>query len=223
MLGNIQDASSLWRRASELDATDKSAAYHLGRVSEALNEPTAAIAAYCRYLTLSPTKAERAEARQRLLSLSSSQIQSQVVTATPNALGSRGTASSPRVVAKAHIEHVAREAQPKHATHSISTAASGAVELPTPTKPAAPTPEVFRRADSVTVSSDDVEVVPSVPTVEQPRTPRRGPSRVQTAGIGAVTGAIIGGMTGRSAKAAAIGAAAGGILGAIVVRGDRGG
>ena len=63
MLGNVQEAKALLTRASALDATNKSAVYHLGLTSETLGDRAAAIAAYCRYLTLAPTTAESAEAR----------------------------------------------------------------------------------------------------------------------------------------------------------------
>ena len=55
MQGNVKEARSLLIRASELDGTNKSTAYHLGRTNEALGDRTAAIAAYCRYLALTPT------------------------------------------------------------------------------------------------------------------------------------------------------------------------
>jgi tetratricopeptide (TPR) repeat protein len=70
MHGDIQDARSLLQRAAALDATNKSAAYHLGRTSEALGDRSTAMTAYCRYLALAPTAAESVEARQRVASLS---------------------------------------------------------------------------------------------------------------------------------------------------------
>jgi uncharacterized membrane protein len=60
----------------------------------------------------------------------------------------------------------------------------------------------------------------AVPAADQPstasRTERRGPTRTQSAIIGAAAGAILGGATGRSVKGAVIGAAAGGLLGTAV-------
>ena len=70
MQGNVQEARTLLRRASDLDATNRSAAYHLGLTSETLGDRAAAVAAYCRYLSLAPTSAESAEARQRVAKLS---------------------------------------------------------------------------------------------------------------------------------------------------------
>ena len=54
MQGNVQEARTLLRRASDLDATNKSAAYHLGLTSETLGDRAAAVTAYCRYLALAP-------------------------------------------------------------------------------------------------------------------------------------------------------------------------
>ncbi len=72
ILGDVQDARTLLRRASELDATNTSAAYHLGRTSEELGDSTAAMKAYCRYLVLSPSTPESVEARERVTTLSRS-------------------------------------------------------------------------------------------------------------------------------------------------------
>ena len=55
MHGDIQGARSLLRRASALDGTNKSAAYHLGRTSEALGDRTTA---HDRVLPLSRTGAD---------------------------------------------------------------------------------------------------------------------------------------------------------------------
>ena len=72
MHGNIDSARSLLNHASALDGTNKSAAYHLGRTSEALGDRTTALTSYCRYLALAPTAAESVEARQRVNDLSRS-------------------------------------------------------------------------------------------------------------------------------------------------------
>jgi len=67
MLGNLQRARELLSRASELDGTDKAAAYHLGRTNEALGDREAATSAYCRFLKLTTVEsAESSEARQRV-------------------------------------------------------------------------------------------------------------------------------------------------------------
>jgi tetratricopeptide (TPR) repeat protein len=225
MLGNLREASSLLRRALELDGADKSAAYHLGRVSEALGEPSPAIRAYCRYLALSPTAAERAEARQRVMSLSAAQSPtpqaSQVVAAAPPATRKSARVEPARIEDRAKPARRSRDSQPKHEAHSTTTMASGAVELPTQPNPRTTPRVVERSAHPVVVDSDDVEVERSLPSSDQPRAERREPNRARSAGIGAVAGAIIGGVAGRDAKSAAIGAVAGGILGAVVVRGSR--
>jgi len=221
LLGNVREASSLLRRASELDATDKSAAYHLGRISEALGERRPAIQAYCRYLALSPTAAEQAEVRRRVASLSQAQAPSSPHIAVAMAGRTRRTthAERPHVVANAGEEAPPPQMQPRRETHSTTTVASGAVDLPPQPARSSTSPIGPRRTDRAVVASDDVEV--DLPPVDRPRADRRGPNRAQSAGIGAVAGAIIGGVAGRSGTSAAIGAVAGGILGAVVVRGNR--
>ncbi|MDF1506083.1 hypothetical protein PYV61_24225, partial [Roseisolibacter sp. H3M3-2] len=69
-LGNLADARSLLARAAALDGTNETAAYHLGRTHEALGDRAAAVTAYCRFLSLTPTSSESAEARQRVAVLS---------------------------------------------------------------------------------------------------------------------------------------------------------
>ena len=108
MIGNITEANAMLRRASSLDATDKNAAYHLGRTSEALGQRKAAIAAYCRYLALSPTKGEGAEARQRVRALSESQT----------------------AVAAVTVRHPTRASRRTRAKASMSAVANGAIDLP---------------------------------------------------------------------------------------------
>jgi len=221
LLGNVREASALLRRSSELDAADKSAAYHLGRISEVLGERRPAIQAYCRYLALSPTATEQAEVRRRVESLAQAQapISARVAVATSGVTHKATHLEQPRVVAKSSVHARTPMTQPKRETHSTTTVASGAVDLPARAAPGTTSPIAPRRADSVVVESDDVEV--ELPAVERPRADQRGPNRAQSAGIGAVAGAIIGGVAGRSGKSAAIGAVAGGILGAVVVRGNR--
>lgn len=220
MLGNMQDASSLFRRASDLDGTNKSAAYHLGRVSEALSDRASAIHAYCRYLALSPTSAEAVEARQRVLNLS--QPQTQLAAApTPRPAQKQRIAETHRAIARTEVDHSVPITQPKRAPRSTTTVASGAIDLPSEAKPVTPPLEHRRQVDTVSSESDGVETAPAVPAPAQPQSERRGPSRAQSAGIGAVAGAILGGVTGRSMKAAVIGAAAGGVLGGVLPRGSR--
>ena len=213
VLGNIREANSLLRRASALDGSDKTAAYNLGRTSEALGQDSVAIAAYCRYLALSPTQAERAEARQRVLELARAQMPTQVATAPRVTHRQIGTLAPPM---RAHDETSPRTTQPKREIHSTSTVASGSIDVPSSAKPTTPPPAVQRTVDTVVTGSDDVEVTAPVPATSDSRVERRSPSRIQGAGIGAVAGAIIGGAAGRNTKSAGIGAVAGGILGAIV-------
>ena len=238
MHGRVQEARSLLRRASELDGTNKSAAYHLGRTNEALGDRSAAKMAYCRYLALTPTTAESVEARQRVakLSQSESRVAAGSISASaptrrraPATTARRATRAQPtvepRVAAGATVERSAPATSRKRGTQSASAATGGADDSPTPSGPVTTTPEVDGRT-TISASGGDVVATPrEVPTIEQPstasRTASRGPNRAQRAGIGAATGAIIGAATGRSVKSAVIGAAAGGILGSVVGGGFR--
>ncbi len=242
MLGDARQASSLLRRAAALDWTDKTAAYHLGRISETVGDPTAAVAAYCRYLALAPTIAEGAEARQRVASLSQSQTRVAAGNVVDNSTARRQSsakagremhakpAAKPRVIARDDDAQPPRAASMERSRRSVNVVTGGVVDLPTQSRPTVAQPKVERSADSVVTDGDGVAAPRPVSTVDRsppmapptaPPTNQRGTSRVQTAGIGAVVGAVIGGVAGRSATSAAIGAAAGGILGAVVPRGTR--
>jgi hypothetical protein len=244
VLGDARQASSLLRRASALDWTDKTAAYHLGRISETVGDPAAAIAAYCRYLALAPTIAEGAEVRQRVASLSRSQSQTRVAAGSVVDGSTARSQSAASTAREAHAKPVTKpsaiarddDALPPRAAsiergkRSVNAATDGVAGLPSQSKPTAAQPKVERSADSVVANGDGVAMprpgstVDQSPPMAQPTAPPTNPrttSRVQTAGIGAVVGAVIGGVAGRSAKSAAIGAAAGGILGAVVPRGTR--
>jgi hypothetical protein len=212
LLGNPQAAQSLLRRASELDGTDKLAAYHLGRTSEAVGDRTSAVTAYCRYLTLAPTTAESVEARQRVARLSQSATRvaaSSVANSAPT--GGRGPA--------ARVRRTVREEPGVAGRVSSASAGWGGAD-----DGMNASTNVGGRA-SHTADGEVVAASPGVPTADQlpapSRTVSRGPSRAQSAGIGAVAGAIIGAATGRSVKSTVIGAAAGGVLGAVVGGGLR--
>jgi hypothetical protein len=239
MHGDVAEARSLLRRASELDATNKSAAYHLGRTSEALGDSAAAMTAYCRYLALTPTTAESVEARERVAKLSRSQARTQTASAGASA------AVRPQQVATVPATATTRVAVTKMANATPTRAATPAprrvaraapiteprrVATATVSQSARTTPperetrsESSAGGDLVTASSD-AGTASSAPAAEQPaatpqRTVRRGPTMAQRAGIGAGVGAILGAATGRSMKSAVIGAAAGGILGSVVGNG----
>jgi hypothetical protein len=209
LVGKTQEAHSLLRRASRLDGTDESAAYHLGRTSEVLGDRTGAMAAYCRYLTLASTTAEAVEARQRVATLAQS--------------GTRmaaGTVSigvpTRRRVASATARRPTRERRPVQRR----VAAGTGIEESAPRDGAGILPDVDGRIDRTAAEGDVVATQGQAPTVDQAstasRTQSRGPSRAQSAGIGAVAGAIMGAAMGRSVKSAVIGAAAGGVLGTVV-------
>ena len=221
IMGNVQQARTLLRQATTLDATNKSAAYHLGVTSEASGDSAAAISAYCRYLALTPSSSDAAEARQRVARLSP--------LASPVSHVSTGAVSESATTHKRSTSVAVR-----HTTHVRSTAASPrTIARATVVHSAARTPSSEPMASSPSeaqlgrvnsdAGGDVVATSPIDPTAEQPasapQAQRRRPSRTQGALIGAATGAIIGAATGRSVKGAVIGAAAGGVLGGVVVHG----
>ncbi|HKP14639.1 MAG TPA: hypothetical protein VJT85_01175 [Gemmatimonadaceae bacterium] len=238
MQGNVQEARTLLRRASDLDATNKSAAYHLGLTSETIGDRAAAVTAYCRYLSLAPASAESAEARQRVGRLS--QTTTRVAAGTVNERDSNGGRASATVTRRE--TRVRRAAEPRVVATEPrvvgSTVVRGANQSPARSEAApasrqpaaAPSePVVVAREAEVTsagtagaatgVEGEVVAASRPEPPVEQRPTPptvRRGPNRAQSAGIGAAVGGIIGAATGRSVKSAIIGAAAGGIFGTAV-------
>jgi hypothetical protein len=205
MHGDIQDARSLLQRAAALDATNKSAAYHLGRTSEALGDRGTAVAAYCRYLALAPTAAESVEARQRVAGLSR---------AMPHT--TRSTRDS--LVARSNVVAAASPRRPVRARPSVGSrvVASAPVQRPAPR-----TPERITEPTPVTTNGDVVAAPPSPTSAPDPspapsRTQRRGSIGAQSTIIGVAAGAILGAATGRSVKSTVIGAAAGGVLGTVV-------
>ena len=242
MHGDIREAQSLLRRATDLDGTNKSTAYHLGRTSEALGDRDAAMTAYCRYLSLTPTSTESAEARQRVAVLSQPQTRTsagsvidsvatpgQARVATAPRMTRERPSVKPRVVAGAKVERPVRATtQPERSASAPRAAVSIVEDSATVThpgaEPVASSPNVGGAAESTaeskTVGGDVVATATPAPSVEQPSTaPRstsRGPNRAQSAGIGAAAGGLIGAMAGRSVKSAVIGAAAGGLIGAVV-------
>jgi hypothetical protein len=226
LVGNADSAKSLLSRASQLDATDRSAAYHLGRASETLGDRTGALTAYCRYIALTPTMTESAEARQRVAELSQRETRvasgsvsfvaptARRVAVAPARRATHGRSTVASRVADATVEQPARIASSERTTsreRATSSergtySANGAVD----------------GVDEAPVVSDGASSSPSVEQSETPApTVSRGPSRMQTAGIGAIAGAIMGAAAGRSVKSAVIGAAAGGVLGTVVGGGMR--
>ena len=210
MHGDIQGARSLLRRASALDGTNKSAAYHLGRTSEALGDRTTAMTAYCHYLALAPTAAESVEARQRVAGLSRP---------TPRAIGSVSDSSAVRSrTALAAAQPPASRRSPVR-SRTITSAAAPRSTSSNPSAPVAESPSVTTNGDVVATTTAPA------PPAERPstasRTQRRSSIGVQSAIIGAATGAIFGAATGRSVKSTVIGAAAGGVLGTVVGNATR--
>ena len=230
-LGDLQEARTLLGRASELDGTNESVAYHLGRAHEALGDRTAAVSAYCRFLALTPTTAESDEARQRVTRLSQPEprvaaggvsddapTRPRTRATPPRRVTRRRPAVAPRVVATATVERSPAAASRALSAPAPSAAADGGDASPA-RAPIADAPGGEGPSDR-SAASGDVVAAGQEPTVTQPSTAARagrgGLSRAQRAGIGAAAGAIIGAATGRSAKGALIGAAAGGVLGTAI-------
>ena len=236
--GDVREASTLLRRATGLDGTNRTAAYHLGRVNETLGDRDAAVNAYCRYLTLSPTTAEAADSRQRIAKLSRGAVQmaAGAVVSDPASAPRRASARRAPRAQRAPLQTASAEvtasATPDESENRQAAAPSSvpAAEVSTASTDSASPSDATVATGAVmdTVeSAPAAEVVaatprpqPSAPSSET-RSASRGPSRAQTAIIGAATGAIIGAATGRSVKGAVIGAAAGGVLGTVVGRGIR--
>jgi hypothetical protein len=221
LIGNADSARSLLTRAAQLDGTDRSAAYHLGRTSEALGDRNGAVAAYCRYIALTPTMSESADARQRLADLARSDLRVAAAgasSAAPEAQRNktlaprqkRGWSTRGRHVANGAVELSSRAAASDNTTLSQRAA---------PTERSTSERGTYSADGAIEGSSTAGDGASASPSVEQPPMPptvRRGPSRMQSAGAGAIVGAIMGGMAGRSVKSAVIGAAAGGVLGTVV-------
>ena len=177
MQGNVKEARALLLRASELDGTSKSTAYHLGRTSEALGDRTAAIAAYCRYLALTPTTPEAVEAHQRLTKLSQSVTRvaaGSVVDSTPTARSGPAarvaTAApaparrvahqqpkvAPRVVASAPVERTVPVASREREASPVRAPASGTEVSPAPSEPVVASRATDDTAGIATAGSDVV-------------------------------------------------------------------
>ena len=231
LVGNTQEAHSLLLRASALDGTDKSAAYHLGRTSEAVGDRTGATTGYCRYLALAPTAAESVEARQRLARVSqleppAASVSIAALTRQPARVASARPAARiqsarrSRVASRAHVEQPMRTASAERGARPSGSLGDGGDNVSMQSDGAATAPGVDRREDRGVQEGDGVATSSSVPVVDQPstasRTQRRDPSMAQSIGIGAIAGAIIGAAAGRSVKSAVLGAAAGGALGTVV-------
>jgi hypothetical protein len=238
ILGNVQEARTMLRRATELDATNASAVYHLGRTSEELGDNAAATTAYCRYLTLSPSTAESGETRERVIKLSHSvtSVAAGNVSDSVTAVGNVGRASSARRNGSTP-QRSATHAQPAHRSgasaganvakarsavaisssrraHSSGAAESSANGSSTSSGPATAAPAGDGAPEQPAAvnarSTNDVATGRPTPRDEQSSTASLPASR----GPNRAQSAGIGAATG-----AILGAVAGGILGTMVGRG----
>ncbi len=204
VMGDLPAARSLLARASDLDGTNESAVYHLGRITEALGDRAAAVTAYCRFLALTPTTAEADEARQRVARLS--QPETHVAARSvrePSPTRRPARVATPRRAAP----------RPSAAARTVVASTAAATERVDTTVDAPAVPAAADHAAGGEVVATSGPEPTAAPSPAESRTSGGGPSRAQRAGIGAAAGAIIGAVTGRSVKGALIGAAAGGILG----------
>lgn len=69
IVDDYNSARDLYKQAAQLDPTDANTAYYLARAQEAVKNPREAVKEYCRFLTLTPTAPEAAEARDRIVAL----------------------------------------------------------------------------------------------------------------------------------------------------------
>ena len=157
MQGNVQEARTLLRRASDLDATNKSAAYHLGLTSETLGDRTAAVTAYCRYLALAPTSAESAEARQRVAKLS------QATTRVAAGSVSESASTSRRRASAATSRRVVRERRAAEPRVVVSAAPREADVSPAPSEPVIVSREAGGKSDGAAVEGEVIATSRPVP------------------------------------------------------------
>lgn len=226
LVGHVEQARTLLHRATELDGTDKTVAYHLGRTSEALGDHAEAVSAYCHYLALAPAAPDTADVRQRVSRLS----------LAPQRVASTATAAPPRPTAVAMTsQSVARAPQHRQATQRVASAVrvgpstrvaypEGDVQGAGGPVSSASQPPVYGGEHHTTADGDVIAAgrpMPSTSARPSSSTRRGGLSRAEGAGLGAATGALIAGVTGHSMKSAVIGAAAGGLLGAVVAGGSQ--
>jgi hypothetical protein len=223
MQGNVKEARALLLRASELDGTSKSTAYHLGRTSEALGDRAAAIAAYCRYLALTPTTPEAVEAHQRLTKLAQPVTRvaaGTLVDTTPTArkapvaraisvapaparrVTREQPKAAPRVVASAPVERRAPAPSREREPSPASMPASGAEVASAPSEPAVTPREADSSSGGTTAGGDVVATTAAEqagtqqPAAEQPSTAPRTSRRVPSRAQSAGIGAGMGAIIG---------------------------
>ena len=66
IIGDLDAARERFQRAAELDSTNPSFAYQLGRTLEDLQDPEGAAREYCRFVALAPEATEAADVQERL-------------------------------------------------------------------------------------------------------------------------------------------------------------
>ena len=229
--GNIAAARELHRQAARLDGTSEAIAYRLARADEASGDRAAAVAGYCRYLSLAPSAANAKDVRARLSALLAGAPAMQVAKAPAAAPAPvrPTTVAAATPVRRAEGRRVATSGSVTPSSGSSATVAAAPSIEPAPSKvgeadAVSGASQGANQGESVTVaSSGEVVAAQQEPVVmtppSAPTTVRRPADHTaRNAAIGAAAGAAVGAMTSRSVKGAVIGGVAGGILGAVVGR-----
>jgi hypothetical protein len=231
MVGNSSSARDLFHRATQLDATNASAAYLAARASDLANDSVVAVKEYCRFLSLAPASSAAAAVRERILTLARPRVR------PSKRLASRAAPSrslTPQGISRGILARrdMATAFVPMRRIGARSATSAGNASGPNPTDSAAETvsgPEATTRSSldpdsAVTISnvghrdqhpdSASVEV-----TKRDTRLPRRHEQHTaRDVLIGAAVGGAAGAVIGRDVKGAVIGAATGGLLGVLVAR-----
>jgi YMGG-like Gly-zipper len=239
IVGNASSARYFFRRATQLDGTNASAAYLAARASDASNDSTEAIRDYCRFLSLAPTNSAAPNVRERILTLAkprvapSSRLASRAAPA--RALPSRGTyRGTPRPMrssAAAAFVSMRRSMRQPGSGKASSGGDSVSAALADSTIVSSSDGEAITRGsaepdtvrsiasaangDSVPQAQRGDTISGEVAGQDAPSSHRRGRHTARDVLIGAAAGAAAGAVIGRDAKGAAIGAAAGGLLGVL--------
>jgi hypothetical protein len=223
LMGDMRRAHQLLVQAAQADGTNPALAYHLARSSDALQEKSAAIDAYCRFLVLSPGTVQAAEVRTRLTTLLGAELpavdaqatqaespRTPAKTSVRTASTARGTIARP--ARSTRLASARRAATPVRSSGggAMTGSANGAVDGSMGTAPNERVPQTPQTPQ--TSQAGDAPVTAPAPV----STARAGNNTARGAIIGAAAGAVVGTVVGRDVKSGVIGAAAGGLLGAAV-------
>jgi hypothetical protein len=211
LMGDARRAHQLLREAAQFDGSNPELAYQLARSSDALDDRSAAVDAYCRFLTLAPGTQQAAEVRGRLTAL----------TRVESAAQDTRQAAEPKPATRAAARPVARPVRRAAPTRTASRPRAGRTTAARHESRATGSTRTESSAGTLATETPVVhEPVVREPTA-QPTAPVARAERDNTARgalIGAAAGAIVGAAVGRDVKSGVVGAAAGGLIGAVVGR-----